>query len=92
MAAEVLPSARWLYCGDPEESQRALLGKDCGAGAELPVTSSLSVSVSTALVFPYWSVPLLSWAKIPSRLYCYLGLGQGSSVISPRFCHHLPAE
>lgn len=25
MAAEVLPSARWLYCGDPEESQRALL-------------------------------------------------------------------
>ncbi|XP_012624559.2 DNA-directed RNA polymerase I subunit RPA49 [Microcebus murinus] len=25
MAAEVLPSARWLYCGEPEESQRAVL-------------------------------------------------------------------
>ncbi|MBV96721.1 DNA-directed RNA polymerase I subunit RPA49, partial [Eschrichtius robustus] len=25
MAAEVLPSARWLYCGEPDESQRALL-------------------------------------------------------------------
>ncbi|XP_058998276.1 DNA-directed RNA polymerase I subunit RPA49 [Mustela lutreola] len=25
MAAEVLPSARWLYCGDPVESQRAVL-------------------------------------------------------------------
>ncbi|ELW69862.1 DNA-directed RNA polymerase I subunit RPA49 [Tupaia chinensis] len=28
MAAEVLPSARWLYCGEPDESQRAVLGKD----------------------------------------------------------------
>lgn len=26
MAAEVLPSARWLYCGEPDESQRAVLG------------------------------------------------------------------
>ncbi|XP_034872182.1 DNA-directed RNA polymerase I subunit RPA49 [Mirounga angustirostris] len=25
MAAEVLPSARWLYCGEPDESQRAVL-------------------------------------------------------------------
>ncbi|KAB1280598.1 DNA-directed RNA polymerase I subunit RPA49 [Camelus dromedarius] len=25
MAAEVLPSARWLYCGEPDDSQRALL-------------------------------------------------------------------
>ncbi|XP_021107653.1 DNA-directed RNA polymerase I subunit RPA49 isoform X3 [Heterocephalus glaber] len=25
MAAEVLPSARWQYCGEPEESQRAVL-------------------------------------------------------------------
>uniref|UniRef100_A0A8P0TIW3 RNA polymerase I subunit E n=1 Tax=Canis lupus familiaris TaxID=9615 RepID=A0A8P0TIW3_CANLF len=25
MAAEVLPSARWLYCGQPDESQRAVL-------------------------------------------------------------------
>lgn len=45
MAAEVLPSARWLYCGEPDESQRALLGKDCEAGAEFPITSSPSVSV-----------------------------------------------
>lgn len=44
MAAEVLPSAKWLYCGEPDESQRAVLGKDCGAGAEPPMTP-LSVSV-----------------------------------------------
>uniref|UniRef100_A0A8C9QIV1 RNA polymerase I subunit E n=1 Tax=Spermophilus dauricus TaxID=99837 RepID=A0A8C9QIV1_SPEDA len=25
MAAEMLPSARWLYCGEPDESQRAVL-------------------------------------------------------------------
>ncbi|CAK7293214.1 DNA-directed RNA polymerase I subunit RPA49 [Vulpes lagopus] len=25
MAAEVLPTARWLYCGQPDESQRAVL-------------------------------------------------------------------
>ncbi|XP_036186249.1 DNA-directed RNA polymerase I subunit RPA49 [Myotis myotis] len=25
MAAEVLPSAKWLYCGEPDESQRAVL-------------------------------------------------------------------
>uniref|UniRef100_A0A8C8YYZ0 RNA polymerase I subunit E n=1 Tax=Prolemur simus TaxID=1328070 RepID=A0A8C8YYZ0_PROSS len=25
VAAEVLPSARWLYCGEPEEIQRAVL-------------------------------------------------------------------
>ncbi|XP_006863186.1 PREDICTED: DNA-directed RNA polymerase I subunit RPA49 [Chrysochloris asiatica] len=25
MAPEVLPSARWLYCGEPEESQKAVL-------------------------------------------------------------------
>ncbi|KAM5298473.1 DNA-directed RNA polymerase I subunit RPA49 [Ctenodactylus gundi] len=25
MAAEILPSARWQYCGEPEESQRAVL-------------------------------------------------------------------
>lgn len=35
MAAEVLPSARWQYCGAPDGSQRAVLGKDCGAGAVL---------------------------------------------------------
>lgn len=44
MAAEVLPSARWLYCGEPDESQRAVLGKDCGAGA-VPRNSFRSVSV-----------------------------------------------
>lgn len=34
MAAAALPSAKWLYCGEPDESQRAVLGKGCGAGAD----------------------------------------------------------
>ena len=91
MAAEVLPSARWLYCGEPDESQRALLGKDCEAGAEFPVTSSPSASVplqpSTSHIR---RVPVPSWAKIPYSLPHYLALGQGSSVIAPSFWYHLP--
>ena len=36
MAAEVLPSAQWLYCGEPDDGQRAVLGNDCGAGQSSP--------------------------------------------------------
>lgn len=46
MAVEMLPSAKWLYCGEPDESQRAVLGNDCGAEAEFPITPP---SVSGAL-------------------------------------------
>lgn len=91
MAAEVLPSARWLYCGEPDESQRALLGKDCEAGAEFPITSSPSVSVPLQpSTYHIRRVLVPSWAKIPYSLRHYLGFGQGSSVIAPSFWYHLP--
>ena len=56
MAAEVFPSARWQYCGEPDDSQSALLGKYCEAEAAFPVASSPSVPVplppSTSSVRP----------------------------------------
>lgn len=87
MAAEVLSSARWQYCGEPDESQRAVLGKDCGAGAEFHVAPSASVWVPLT-VLPPLSGPFPSRAETASSLLHYLGLGQGSSVIPPSFFHH----
>lgn len=51
MAEEVLPSAKWLYCGEPNESQRAVLGKDCGAGA-VPHNSHFRLGAVTVLPPP----------------------------------------
>lgn len=43
METEVQQSARWLYCGEPDDRQKAVLGKDCGAGAESRLALSPSV-------------------------------------------------
>lgn len=43
METEVQQSARWLYCGEPDDRQKAVLGKDCGTGAEF--RSALSPSI-----------------------------------------------
>lgn len=42
---EALPSARWLYCGEPDDRQKAVLGKDRRRGAEFRVALSPSVWV-----------------------------------------------
>lgn len=34
---EVPKSARWLYCGEPDDRQKAVLGKDCGTRADFRV-------------------------------------------------------
>lgn len=34
---EVPQSARWLYCGEPDDRQKAVLGKDCGTRADFRV-------------------------------------------------------
>lgn len=96
MAAEVLPSAKWLYCGEPDESQRAVLGKDCGAGAEPPMTP-LSVSVPSEpsrRPFPSWAKTLPPNPHPLPPIPClsahrYFGLGQSSPVIPPSFRFHL---
>lgn len=94
MAAEVLSSAKWLYCGEPDESQRAVLGKDCGAGTEFLITSApVSVPLQPSrppagpLSQPRQEPPP---PPAPSFVHHYLELGQGSSVIPPRFCRYLP--
>lgn len=102
MAEEVLPSAKWLYCGEPNESQRAVLGKDCGAGA-VPHNSHFRLGAVTVLppprrtLFPAGpkSPPHPHPAASPrpaASVYHYLGLGHGSSVIPPSFCHHLTPD
>lgn len=42
---EALQSARWLYCGEPDDRQKAVLGKDRRPGAEFRVILSASVWV-----------------------------------------------
>lgn len=97
MAEEALPSAKWLYCGEPDESQRAVLGKDCGAGA-VPRNSHFRLGTVTALppprrtLFPAGSKSPLPPPPLPATsprpaasVYHYLGLGQSSSVIPPSF-------
>lgn len=39
---EVLQSARWQYCGEPDDRQKAVLGKDHRIGAEFRITLSPS--------------------------------------------------
>ena len=93
MAAEVFPSARWQYCGEPDDSQSALLGKYCEAGAGFPVTSSPSVPVPLQpftshvrpAAFPAGPGPLIGsttpWGSARALL---------SSSVILSLCYYLP--
>lgn len=37
METEVPQCARWLYCGEPDDRQKAVLGKDCETRADARV-------------------------------------------------------
>lgn len=59
---EVPQCARWLYCGEPDDRQKAVLGKDCETRADARVALP-SPPVWVALLPTSWS-----WDRVPAIL------------------------